>query len=44
MVNVGSMADPVGFEAPFVINNESGFQYHFACDTCHRVSVIAQWT
>lgn len=44
MVFVGSMATPVGFAPTIPINNESGYQYHFACRHCRRLSVIAQWT
>jgi tetratricopeptide (TPR) repeat protein len=44
MVYVAAMATPRAFEPPFVINNESGFQYHFACNACSVLSVIAQFT
>lgn len=44
MVFVASMANPQGFVPAVPINNESGFQYHFACSECRRLSVIAQWT
>jgi tetratricopeptide (TPR) repeat protein len=44
MVYVAAMTTPEAFEPPFVINNESGFQYHFACNACRTLSVIAQWT
>jgi hypothetical protein len=26
------------------INNDGGFQYHFACNACRTLSVMAQWT
>lgn len=44
MTYVGAMATAAEFDPPFVINNESGFQYHFACGECSVISVIAQWT
>lgn len=44
MVYVAAMTTPDAFEPPFVINNESGYQYHFACNTCGTLSVIAQFT
>lgn len=44
MYFVASMATPEGFAPAVAINNESGFQYHFACATCRHLSVIAQWT
>lgn len=44
MAYVAAMTTPLAFEPPFVINNESGFQYHFACNACRVLSVIAQWT
>jgi hypothetical protein len=44
MVYVAAMTTPDAFDPPFVINNESGAQYHFACNPCGILSVIAQWT
>jgi hypothetical protein len=44
MVFVAANATTSDFEPEIWINNGSGFQYHFACDACHTVSVIAQWT
>lgn len=44
MAFVASMASPQGFTPAIPINNESGFQYHFACAGCRRISVLAQWT
>jgi hypothetical protein len=44
MAFVASMANPVGFTPQIAVNNESGFQYHFACAACRRLSVVAQWT
>jgi hypothetical protein len=44
MVFVAAMASTPGFEPYIAINNESGYQYHFACNDCHTISVIAQWT
>jgi hypothetical protein len=44
MVFVASMARPEGFTPEIPVNNESGFQYHFACASCRRLSVVAQWT
>lgn len=44
MVYVAAMATPYNFEPPFFINNEGGFQYHFACNACGTLSVIAQWS
>ena len=44
MVFVAALASTTGFEPYIPINNESGFQYHFACNSCCTISVIAQWT
>jgi hypothetical protein len=44
MVYVAAMSSTHDFEPPVHVNNESGFQYHFACDSCSVLSVIAQWT
>ena len=44
MMFVAAMASPTGFEPYIPINNGSGFQYHFACNACRTISVIAQWT
>ena len=44
MTFVAAMANVEGFDTYVPINNESGYQYHFACDTCHTLSVIAQWS
>jgi hypothetical protein len=44
MTFVAAMANPEGFAPAIAVNNESGFQYHFACAPCRRLSVIAQWT
>ncbi|MCI0642461.1 MAG: hypothetical protein L0Y72_15370 [Gemmataceae bacterium] len=44
MVFVAAMTSTTGFEQYIPINNESGFQYHWACDVCGILSVIAQWT
>jgi hypothetical protein len=44
MVFVAAMASTPGFEPYIPINNESGYQYHFACNNCRTISVIAQWT
>jgi len=44
MVYVGAMSTPEQFEPPFLINNDSGFQYHFACNACGTLTVIAQCT
>lgn len=41
---VAAMAGPRGFTPSIPVNNESGFQYHFACAKCRRLSVVAQWT
>jgi hypothetical protein len=41
---VAAMASAEAFPGGVHINNESGFQYHFACAPCHTLSVIAQWT
>jgi hypothetical protein len=41
---VAAMASVDEFEPYVPINNESGYQYHFACDRCKTISVIAQWT
>lgn len=43
-VYVAAMAWPRSFDERVFINNGSGYQYHFACDACHTVSVLAQWT
>ena len=42
MVFVAAMNSTYEFEPVVPINNESGYQYHFACDDCHAISVIAQ--
>lgn len=44
MVYLAAMSTTVQFEPTIAINNESGFQYHFGCDACALLSVIAQWT
>lgn len=44
MAFVAAMASPEEFEPAIPVNNESGYQYHFACAGCRRVSVVAQWT
>jgi hypothetical protein len=44
MIFVGAMASTTGFQLDVPINNESGYQYHFACSNCRTISVIAQWT
>ncbi|MCI0380407.1 MAG: tetratricopeptide repeat protein [Gemmataceae bacterium] len=44
MVFVAAMTSTTGFEPYIPINNESGFQYHWACNDCGILSVIAQWT
>lgn len=44
MVFVAAMASGEDFEPYVGINNCSGFQYHFACDRCMTLSVIAQNT
>lgn len=42
MVFVAAMASTPGFEPYIPI--EVGYLYHFACNNCHTLSVIAQWT
>ena len=44
MMFVAAMASTKDIGDYVAINNESGFQYHFACNGCRTVSVIAQWT
>lgn len=44
MAFVAAMGRPEGFSPEIPVNNESGFQYHFACAACRRLAVIAQWT
>ncbi|HYP77016.1 MAG TPA: hypothetical protein VER12_13705 [Polyangiaceae bacterium] len=44
MAYVGAMGTPDRFEPSFIINNESGFQYHFACNACGTLSVLPQWS
>jgi hypothetical protein len=44
MVFVAAMANTTGFDPYIPINNEGGFQYHFACNSCRTISVIAQWS
>lgn len=44
MVFVGAMGSTDAFGPRITINNESGYQYHFACDSCRSLSVIAQFT
>lgn len=44
MVYVASMATPARFDDTPFINNGSGYQFHFACDRCLTLSVVAQWT
>lgn len=44
MVYVAAMTTAEEFEPRITINNDSGFQYHFACGACRKLSVIAQWT
>ncbi len=44
MVFVAAMASTSDLGDAVALNNESGFQYHFACNDCRTVSVIAQWT
>jgi hypothetical protein len=44
MVFVAAMATTEEFGPEIFINNGSGYQYHFACDRCHTISVLAQWT
>ncbi len=41
MVFVAAMALPEGLEPYVAINNDSGYQYHFASDACHTLRVIA---
>lgn len=44
MVFVAALASSTGFEPYVPINNDSGFQYHFACNECRTLSVLGQWT
>ncbi len=44
MIFVAALASTKGFEPYVPINNESGFQYHFACNGCRTLSVVGQWT
>ena len=44
MVFVAALASSSGFDPYVPINNESGFQYHFACNACRTLSVFGQWT
>jgi hypothetical protein len=42
MVFVAAMGTAYGFEP--VVEIVDGQQYHYACNACHTISVIAQWT
>jgi hypothetical protein len=42
MTFVAAMGTTYGWEP--VVEIFEGLQYHFACDACHTISVIAQWT
>jgi hypothetical protein len=45
MIYVASLASATpGFEPVVFINNDSGFHYHYACNDCHTLSVIPQWS
>lgn len=44
MVYVAALSSINDFGASIPINNESGYQYHFACDKCLSLSVLAQWS
>ncbi len=41
---VGAMASTDWFGPYVSVNNESGNQYHFACEACHTISVVQQYT
>jgi hypothetical protein len=44
MAFIAAMATTNEFEPVVLITNGDGFLYHFACDRCHTISVIAQNT
>jgi len=44
MTFVAAIGNIEEFEPQVAISSECGYQYHFACDDCHTLSVIAQWS
>ena len=44
MTYVAAMSNVESFKPRVPINNESGYQYHFACNRCRTLSVVAQWS
>jgi hypothetical protein len=44
MVFVAAMGTSQELGSYVAVTNESGFLYHFACNACRAVSVVAQWT
>ena len=43
-IHVAAMSNVENFKPRVPINNESGYQYHFACNRCRTLSVVAQWS
>lgn len=45
MAFYGALGSTYAFKpVPIIVNNESGYLYHFACNDCHLISIISQCT
>jgi hypothetical protein len=44
MTFVAALAGTDEFHVSVVVNNDSGYQYHFACPACRTITVLPQHT